>query len=59
MKNTKDVPERFTCANIMGLDAFQQTEAILGSYFARGVLPAFKKLVTSFLGGRNGVLSTF
>lgn len=59
MKNTKDVPERFMIVNLMGLHAFQQTEAILGIYFLRKVLPAFKKLLTSFLGGRNGVLFTF
>lgn len=33
----------------MGLYAFQQTGAILGIYYSRGVLPAFKKVPTSAL----------
>lgn len=52
MKTTKDVPKRFTHVNIMGLQVFQQTEAISGIYFLRGILPAFQKLLSSLMGVR-------
>lgn len=59
VKSTKDVLERFTFVNLIGLHSFQQIETILDIYFSKQVLPTFKKATNFCFVGRNGVLPTF